>query len=73
MCVCVCVCVCVCIFWSCPMACGNLVPRAGDEPGPSAVKAQSPDHWTTREFPIRKLFEKRANQRQCTRSVSNTD
>ena len=21
------------------------------EPGPSAVKVQSPNHWTTREFP----------------------
>ena len=31
--------------------CGILVPRSGIEPGPSAVKAQSPNHWTAREFP----------------------
>ncbi|KAM9030797.1 cyclin-dependent kinase 20-like isoform 4-T9 [Megaptera novaeangliae] len=28
-----------------------LAPRPGIEPRPSAVKAQSPNHWTTREFP----------------------
>ena len=33
-------------------ACGILVPGPGIEPGPSAVKALSPNHWTTREFPI---------------------
>ena len=27
-----------------------LVPQPGIEPGPSAVKALSPNHWT--EFPI---------------------
>ena len=31
-------------------ACGILVPQPGTEPGPSAVKAQSPKHWTAREF-----------------------
>ena len=33
-------------------ACRILVPRPGIELRPSAVKAQSPNHWTTREFPI---------------------
>ena len=33
------------------MACGILVPRPGMEPGPSAVKAPTPNHWTTRELP----------------------
>ena len=28
-----------------------LVPRPGIEPGPPAVEAQSPNYWTTREFP----------------------
>ena len=32
------------------MACGALVPRPGIEPVPPAVEAQSPNHWTTREF-----------------------
>ena len=27
-----------------------LVPLAGIKPSPLAVKAQSPNHWTTREF-----------------------
>ena len=34
------------------MACGILVPRPGIEPGPMAVKALSPNHWTVREFKI---------------------
>ena len=33
------------------MACGILV-KPGIEPGPSAVKALSPNHWTAREFPV---------------------
>ena len=32
-------------------ACGTLVPQPGIEPRPSAAKAQSPNHWITREFP----------------------
>ena len=32
-------------------ACRISVPRPGIEPGPSAVKAQSPNHWATGEFP----------------------
>ena len=27
-----------------------LVPQPGIEPMPSAVKAQRPNHWSTREF-----------------------
>ena len=38
------------VFFGCG-ACGILVPQPGIKPGPSAVKAQSPNHWTTREFP----------------------
>ena len=34
-----------------PAAYGILVPRPGIESVPSAVKTQSPNHWTTREFP----------------------
>ena len=34
------------------VACGILVPWPGMETGSSAVKAQSPNHWTSREFPI---------------------
>ena len=35
-------------------ACRILVPQPGIEPGPrpTAVKAPSPNHWTTREFPV---------------------
>ena len=38
-------------FWPHQMACGILVPQPGIEPVPLAVKARSPNHWTTREFP----------------------
>jgi len=31
--------------------CGILVPCPGAEAVPPAVEAQSPNHWTTREFP----------------------
>ena len=29
-----------------------LVPQPGIEPGPTAGEAQSPNYWTTWEFPI---------------------
>ena len=35
-------------FWPCYKACGFLGPQADL----LAVKAQSPNHWTTREFPL---------------------
>ena len=38
------------IFWTCCEACGMLIPRPGIEPVPSAVKTQSPNLWTAREF-----------------------
>ena len=41
----------VIIFWPCHAIRGILVPRPGTELRPSAVKAQSSNHWTTREFP----------------------
>ena len=37
-------------------ACGILVPWPGIEPKPLAVKAQSLNHRTTREFPHRHMF-----------------
>ena len=33
------------------MACGILVLQPGIKPGPSAVRAPCPNHWTSREFP----------------------
>ena len=38
------------------MAGGILVPWPEIEPGPSAVKAQSPNHWTARELNSYFLF-----------------
>ena len=40
------------LFYFCPQCttCRILVPQAGIESSPSAVKAPSPNHWTTREF-----------------------
>ena len=37
--------------WPCLTACGILVPRTGVEPTPLAMKAWSPNYWTTGEFP----------------------
>ena len=42
--------------WLCRAACGILVPQPGIEPMPPAAEAQSPNHWTTREFPLLLLF-----------------
>lgn len=36
---------------TCHMACGVLVPRGGTEPRPPAVKAWSPNDWTSRDVP----------------------
>ena len=45
------------IFWSVPLlACRIFVPWPGIEPKPSAVKAQCPNRWTTREFPQQWFF-----------------
>ena len=33
------------------LACEILGPQTGIEPGPWAVRARSPNHWTAREFP----------------------
>ena len=38
-------------FWLHQRACKILVPRPGIEPVSPAVEAQSPNHWTAREFP----------------------
>ena len=38
-------------FWPHHVACGILVPQPGTELGPSAVRVQSSNHWTNREFP----------------------
>ena len=37
--------------WPYLVACGILVPQSGIKPGLIAVKAQSRNHWTAREFP----------------------
>ena len=46
----VCLFVCFSFFWPCHMACGILVPQPGIELRPSKVRAQSLNHWTTRQF-----------------------
>ena len=33
------------------LVCGILVPPSGTEPGPLAVRAQNPKHWTAKKFP----------------------
>ena len=39
------------VFWPYHMTCEILVPQPGIELWPSAVRTQSSNHWTTREFP----------------------
>ena len=34
------------------MACEILIPQSRIELGPLAVRARSPNHWTTREIPV---------------------
>ena len=46
-----------CIYQLHHMAHGFLVPKPRIEPRPLAVKALSPNHWTTREFPLKCIFE----------------
>ena len=43
-------------FFLAYVACGILVPRPGTDPGPSAVRARSPNHWAAREFPRFKIL-----------------
>ena len=38
------------LFLPCCTAQGILVPQPGIKPVPSAAEAQSPKHWTSREF-----------------------
>ena len=38
-------------------ACWILVPHPEIEPGTTAVKAPSPNHWTAKEFPIEDLLD----------------
>lgn len=49
------------IFFSFSVLCGlrdlKIVCQPGTEPGLLAVKAQSPSHWTAREFPINISFK----------------
>ena len=48
------------IYWVFCVACGILVPKSRVKPMPSAVKAQSLDHWTAGEVSeIRLLIEEK--------------
>ena len=38
------------------MACRILVPQLGIEPVSPALEAQSPNQWTPREFPPKRIF-----------------
>ena len=46
-------CCCCCFsFWLHHRACEILAAQSGTEPGPTAVKARCPNHWTARKFPL---------------------
>ena len=53
------------IFWLHFTACGILVPWPGIEPGPTAVKAPSLNHWTAREIPRTSLEDKCCGKGGC--------
>ena len=46
-------------FWPYYAAYRFLVPCPGIKPMPLAVKTQSPNHWTAREFPGKNTFLKK--------------
>ena len=46
-------------FWPHRVACGILVPQPGIELRPLAVRARSPNHWTTRDFPWQTTYNLR--------------
>ena len=52
------------------MACRILVPLPGFEPVPPAVDAWSPNHWTTREFPIITVLYVRKQTRDSLNNLS---
>ena len=39
-------------FWPCHTSCRILVPQPGVKSGATAVRAPTPNHWTTRKFPV---------------------
>ena len=49
-------------------ACRILVPPPAIEPAPLAVKVQSPNHWTTREFPEISLFRSTKKEEQLLKT-----
>ena len=55
------------------MAYRILVPWPGIEPGPSAVKAPSPNHWTAREFPNNILFLKKSLKKKKYGKILESD
>ena len=44
-------------FGPCCVICGILLPQSGIECRPSALKAWSPNHWTTKKFPKKCFLE----------------
>ena len=40
------------------MVCGILIPQPGFKHMPPIVEGQSPNHWTTNEFPCFVSFDK---------------
>ena len=46
-------------------ACGILVLHPGIEPGGPEVRALSPNHWTAREFPRKRMSEYNITPELC--------
>ena len=57
-------------FRLCLAACRVLVPWPGIKPVSLAVEVWSPNHWTTREFPV-VLFFTKTKKKRCHRRMNN--
>ena len=60
------------ICWPCQVPCGILVPWPGVEPRPTAVKASSPNLWTTRELPKASFLKWRTHQKNSHLTLITT-
>ena len=56
-------------YFFCHVAFGILVPSPGIKPGAPALRALSPNHWTTREVPILCSFKEHFVYRRSSTGI----
>ena len=62
-----------CFLWLHCAACGIPVPPPGIEPTPTAVEAESLNHWTAREVPAWAVLTSSRIHAFCPHTVERTD